>query len=286
MKIHLLFVILFILIACSEDVNEKEPGASDRISEDPADVELYDYGDELGLELETPKQEAATTLSLEGEVEQADALNEDFVWAQVRKKETIDEIEENSMDYFIPLEDGSFAEEVNLHHGAGEYDVTIMLPSEEKGEDEQYFDAATFDVKNIDKAVEREVELSKYGAEKGLEIEDSITGWNTAEETFEVAGNVGDDYAGDKIYAEVEKDGEHNQLVFPVEKGQFSGEVPLNYGEGVHKLDLQLESDEEGDEDGTYYESATLYVDNESDKEFPEFTEYDDYTDSGLVLEE
>src|SRR5699024_6095471 len=127
MKIHLLFVILFILIACSEDVNEKEPGASDRISEDPADVELYDYGDELGLELETPKQEAATTLSLEGEVEQADALNEDFVWAQVRKKETIDEIEENSMDYFIPLEDGSFAEEVNLHHGAGEYDVTIML---------------------------------------------------------------------------------------------------------------------------------------------------------------
>lgn len=287
-KLGMLCLLISLLAVASCSKNEKaEPSENtDNVSETPADVELFDYGDELGLELDTPPQEAAATVSLKGEVEQADALNENFVWAQVRKKETIDEIEDNSMDYFIPLEDGSFAEEVNLHHGAGEYDVSLMLPSEEKGEDEQYFDAAAFDVKNIDKAIEREVELSKYGAEKGLEIEDSITGWNTAEETFEVAGNVGDDYAGDKIYAEVEKDGEQNQLVFPVEEGQFSGEVPLNYGEGVHKLDLQLESDDEEDEDGTYYESATLYVDNESDKEFPEFTEYDDYTDSGLVLEE
>ncbi|HLQ96608.1 MAG TPA: hypothetical protein VK108_09520, partial [Pseudogracilibacillus sp.] len=77
-KIGILCLLISLLTLASCSKEEAEPNENtDNVSEDPADVELYDYGDELGLELETPKQEAATTLSLEGEVEQADALNED-----------------------------------------------------------------------------------------------------------------------------------------------------------------------------------------------------------------
>lgn len=285
--VMLFMTVLLAVTACGKEETRDTSNAekTEELSEDPADVKTYEYGEELGLELETPKLAAATVLALEGEVSQADSLNESYVWASVRKKEEIEEINDQTMDYFIPIEDGTFSEEVNLHHGRGEYEVTLMLPSEEKDDADEYFDAAAFDVENVDEKIEREVEFSKYGVENELELDKDLTGWNGAEETVPISGTVGDNYDGERIYAEVEKDGENNQLVFPIEQEEFSGEVPLNYGEGVHMLKVQLESDDEEDEDGTYYESATLYVDNESDKIFPEFTEYAEYTDSGLSLE-
>src|SRR5699024_8100821 len=285
--VMLFMTAMLAVTACSEEETRETSmeEKAEELSEDPANVKTYEYGEEVGLEFETPKQEAATVLDLEGEVAQANSLNEPYVWARIRKKEQIEEVNEQTMDYFIPLEDGVFNEEVNLHHGRGEYEVTLMLPSEEKDAADEYFDAASFDVENVDDEIKREVEYSKYGVENGLELDKAVTGWNAAEETVPISGTVGDDYEGERIYVEVEKDGENNQQVFPIEQGAFSGEVPLNYGAGVHMLEVQLESDEESDEDGTYYESATLYVDNESDNIFPEFTDYTEYTESGLSLE-
>src|SRR5699024_10050404 len=133
---------------------------------------------EVGLEFETPNKETTTVLDIEGEVAQGNSLNEHSVWARIREKEQIEEVNEQTMDYFIPLEDGVFNEEVNLHHGRGEYEVTLMLPSEEKNAADEYFDAASFDVENMDDEIKREVEYSKYGVENGLELAKAVTGWN------------------------------------------------------------------------------------------------------------
>src|SRR5699024_6645255 len=74
---------------------------------------------------------------------------------------------------------------------------------------------------------------------------------------------------------------EEHTVIIPIENSHFSEQIPLNYGEGVHKVHLHLE----GEKDDLFYESATLYVDNQSDKELPEFNEYAAYVDSGVTLE-
>src|SRR5699024_9025290 len=121
--------------------------------------------------------------------------------------------------------------------------------------------------------------------ENGLEMTENIAGWNNAEGIFEVSGTVGDDYQGKRLFAEVEKDSEKNHVVIPIEDGDFSGEVPLNYGGGTHTINLQLIDGDGNEDDALYYDSAKLYVNNESEKELPEFNEYEDYLDSGLMLE-
>lgn len=288
-------LILFLLLsACSnegkaegeektkEETTEEEQQAA---SADPAEIELLDYGEKMGLELEAPASEEATTMPLKGEIDQADELNEDYLWVVLRKRDHIEEIKDKKFEYFIPIENGQFAKELNLHHGEGEYVVTVRLPSEEDNEEDTYYDAAEFTVDNLEDGIERDVELSKFGVENGLEMTENVAGWNNAEGIFEVSGTVGEDYQGKRLFAEVEKDSEKNHVVIPIEDGEFSGEVPLNYGEGTHTINLQLIDGDGNEDDALYYDSAKLYVNNESEKELPEFNEYEDYLDSGIMLE-
>src|SRR5699024_9965930 len=59
----------------------------------------------------------------------------------------------------------------------------------------------------------------------------------------------------------------------------------LNYGGGTHTINLQLIDGDGNEDDALYYDSAKLYDNNESEKALPEFNEYEDYLDSGLMLE-
>src|SRR5699024_8970883 len=90
----------------------------------------------------------------------------------------------------------------------------------------------------------------------------------------------------DLVLAEVNKDGEYQSLAFSVENGEFSGEIPLYYGQGIHEVKFQLFSDKEEDGEGMYYDAAVLYVDNTSDQRLTEISEYEPATDRGLLLEQ
>src|SRR5699024_12767203 len=101
--VMLFMTAMLAVTACSEEETRdtsKEEKDED-LSKDHADVKTYEYGEEVGLEFETPKQDAATVLDLEDEVAQANSLNEPYVWARIRKKEQIEEVNEQTMDYFV-----------------------------------------------------------------------------------------------------------------------------------------------------------------------------------------
>src|SRR5699024_6410441 len=138
-------------------------------SADPVEIELLDYGEKMGLELEAPASEEATTMPLKGEIDQADELNEDYLWVVLRKRDHIEEIKDKKFEDLIPIEKGQFANEVTVHHAEGEYVVAVRLPSEEDNEEDTDYDAAECTADNLEDGIERDVELSKLGVENGLE---------------------------------------------------------------------------------------------------------------------
>src|SRR5699024_2685553 len=119
---------------------------------------------------------------------------------------------------------------------------------------------------------------------KSIDRYETVTGWNDGEGAFEVNGTVADEYGGDKLIAEVKKDDEEERIMIPIRNGSFSGEIPLYFGEGHHKVQLQLQSDDVDEED-LFYTSATFYVNNQSSKEFSTIDQYAVYLESGLNLE-
>lgn len=284
------FLVVFILLAaCSDENNAENNGNNEKeeteeneeeTSEEPVEMETLDYGDEYGLEVDPPAEEVNTELPVKGTIDETDELADDDVWVHIRKKDNTEEIKDSEFEYYIPVENGQFKDKVNLPNGEGEYKVVVRLPSDED-EDDKYYDAAEFDVKNVDDEIEREVQYEKYGIDRDLQLADDISGWNKADRTFDISGTVGEDYNGERLLVEVGKDTEDHDVVLPIENGKFSGEIPLNHGEGTHQIKVQLEDED----DEKYYDSAELYVMNESDKELTDFDEYEDYIDSGVTLE-
>src|SRR5699024_11804495 len=108
-------------------------------------------------------------------------INENCRGVIPRKKDHREEIKDKKFQYFMQMENGQFAKELNLHHGEGEYVVTVRLPSEEDNEEDTYYYAAEFTVDNLEDGIERDVELSKFGVENGLEMTENIAGWNNPE---------------------------------------------------------------------------------------------------------
>src|SRR5690625_19859 len=117
-------IIFLLLSACSNEGNgEGEEKTKEETTEeekqtasaDPAKIELLDYGEKMGLEIEAPASEEATMMPLKGEIDQADELNEDYLWVILRKKDHIEEIKDKKFEYFIPIENGQCAKELNLH---------------------------------------------------------------------------------------------------------------------------------------------------------------------------
>src|SRR5699024_676427 len=291
----ILLVSFLVLVACSnqdaksEEKVDPQKGKKEQKHEtheagEIADIEMLDYAEEVGLSLEAPNKEVETLLDLQGSIEKADELNEAYIWVIVTKDERIDEIDTRKFEYYIPVEDGSFSKQLSLHHGGDEYKVTVRVPSNDSSEEQTYYDSAKFSVNNQSDTIQRDIEYSKYGVAKSMNISEPVTGWNEAEESLEVNGTVADDYNGDKLIAEVKKDDEEQRIIIPIRNDSFSGEIPLYFGEGYHRIELQLQGDGE-DEENTYYTSAIFYVKNQSSKEFPKIDQYAVFLESGLNLE-
>src|SRR5690625_403789 len=256
--------------------------SSDVCSSDLVELELTDYGEEMGFQMDAPPSEVFTTFSVNGSVEQVDQLKEDYVWVIIRKTESIEEIDNREMEYYIPINDGQVNADVKLPHGEGDYRVTVRLPATDR--DNYFYDSAMFTITNLDGNIARDVEFTTFGLEKELQFGDSVKGWNEASEFFEIEGTVSEDYDKPALLAEVKKDGEKNQIAIPIENGSFKGNIPLYFGEGTHEIVINLYTDKENDRENTYYNSALLYVNNDSHKSFPEITQYGPYIERGSIL--
>lgn len=261
----------------SSEIEDKQP--------EKTAIDVTPYAEEVGLSLETPTEVAGdveTTLEIKGRIAKADELNDSYLWVVLEKTDSIDGINRDQFEYYIPIKDGKFSRQVNLHHGEGDYDVVIRLPSQASDEEDIYYDGVLFSVTNHADGIAREVEYAKYGMTQDLELTSPVQGWNKAEETILIEGTLADQYEGEFMLAEIEKDGKTSEVLIPIEAHAFSEELPLSFGEGLHFIQLRLLADDKSDR---FYESASFYVNNESTKELADIQYHTNYFDTGINLE-
>lgn len=281
---------LFLLAACQVDDiysnSDKQDSKNTNLTEKKsnitkkhsinAKIDLTNYATLTGYIMEDVPREVATTFTLEGTIMETDKLLENRMWVTVQKQEAIEEDVPKEMEYFIPIENGNFQRDINLHHGAGTYQVTVRLPAMDK--EDYYNDVAEFTLKNTDETIVRDIELTQIGIENNLQFAETVSGWNKASEHFEIAGSFDSDEHTSVMF-EIIKDNERKQLNMPIKDGSFKGDIPLYFGEGTHEILVHLPERER------YYHSATLYVHNDKAKAFPNITQYTPFIDYGLQLE-
>ena len=287
----IIYVLMFmIVVGCSKEdimnvpnrVEKREQAIEEK--EFGRDIQFTSYAKEIGFTLKTPlydEFETHTVVDIEGNIEQFDDFHDGNIWIVITSKEEIEGLNKNDFNYYLPIEEGMFSEKMTLHHGLGEYEVSVRAPSN-KGEEGMYYDVVTFTVTNLDEEIKREVEYTQYGAQNHIQLINPVDGMSDSDGSVFVEGKVPTDYQGEMVLLEVRKDHETRQLVFPVKDSVFAGDVPLYFGEGMHSIHIQTFNER----DELYYESAILYANNQSSTEFAEVVTYNEYINRGIKLSE
>jgi len=234
------------------------------------------YADDIGFTLNTPTKNAAdvtTIVDLDGYVQSYAERDISHIWI-VAEHENSDE----PFNYYLNLEGGNFVGSLTLPYGEGVYDISIRAPGEKSGEQLTYYDVAQFSVNNIDNQIEQVVEYTRFGVEYNLDI----LNMEDKGGSVLITGNVDESYNDDKVLVEVRKEEDIEQIVWLINESQFSGEVPLYFGEGLHEIHIQLYNVE----DEYYYTSGIIRVNNEVDEQFAIVETYSDYLTSGIILEQ
>ncbi|MCM3745054.1 transglutaminase-like domain-containing protein [Sporosarcina luteola] len=225
-------------------------------------LELTAYSEEVGATLLEPAHTNFAVdeiVTVEGTVENHDQLQEDYVWIKIRFSG--EALSTDSMEYYAPIQDGKFKQDVRLFNGEGEYQVTVMLPSTKQKN--YYYDLAKFTVFNVNPAIQRDLTYTPFAQEAGLTIEAPASGYVNENEMFTLKGEIPSIKGpNEQVMLELKKDGETWKHVITVKNGKFAYDVPLFYGKGVHQLKVYVPDEERNN----YFQEGTiLYIDNESD---------------------
>src|SRR5699024_3202051 len=201
------------MVGCTNDEivqdNDEEQRHKVQDKNEELDIDIYYYGEEIGFKLKNTnkqKNHTETSLDLKGSIEKTDELNEHFIWVIIEKNDKIDVINDDQFEYYIPIKENKFSEQINLHHGKGDYQITVRLPSNDENEEDIYYDGAMFSVTNQTNDIERDIQYGKYGVEQDLTLSKPVKGWNEMKETVLVEGTVSEEYKGDLMLIEIEKD--------------------------------------------------------------------------------
>ncbi|MFA9558102.1 transglutaminase domain-containing protein [Evansella sp. AB-rgal1] len=255
-----------------------EESESEQVEESNAEpLHLLAYAEEVDFQLHTPDTSAFdvhTIVKVEGTVNKIKELTRSELWIIVKFENRIEDLKTNEFHYYVPVEsNGSFVTDLQLHHGSGEYDVFIRVPSIDPEEDNLYYEVAKFKVTNLDEDIQREVEYTLRGLKEGVVLSEIVRGFSEAKETITIEGTVPDNYQAKVVMVNVQKDRESQHISLPIEEGRFSGEVPLYFGEGIHYIMVQTHDSEEN----YYYDAASFYVDNTSARDFVEVELYREF---------
>ncbi|WP_243458228.1 transglutaminase family protein [Sporosarcina sp. Te-1] len=225
-------------------------------------LDLTSYAEEVGATLAEPTHTnfaVSEYVTIEGTVEQHEQLQEHYVWIKIQFLG--DSITDTYQEFFAPIKDGKFKQEAVLFNGEGEYRVTVLLPSTTRSN--YYYDLAKFKVFNVNPTVQRDMTFTPFAQEAGLKIHDPDSGYVKANKVFTLTGTI-DPMNEEKnlLMLELTKDDQTWKHMLPIKNGEFSYDVPLFYGKGIHKLKVYVPDKEKNN----YYQDGTiLYIDNESD---------------------
>lgn len=242
-------------------------------------LKLTSYGDEVGATLSQPSHTnfaVNEVVTVEGNVEQYEQLQGQYVWIKLQYDG--EAITDNAMEYYAPLTDGKFKQDVTLFNGEGDYRVTVLLPSKDR--ENYYYDLVKFNVYNVNPTVQRDITYTAFAQDAHLTIEQPASGYVEENEVFTVKGTTAID--NETVMIELKKDGEAWKHVLPVKNGEFNYDIPLFYGKGVHTLNVYVPDKER---ENYYQEGTILYIENTSDLVTEPITYTTTYDERGVALE-
>lgn len=238
------------------------------------------YASELGLTLFEPKYEkfsANGEVTIAGQIKKTDELKSTYIWINVQAEKEDSYIQEQ--DYFVPINhDGKFERTVHFFNGEGTYNIKVQIPSTKR--ENYYYDTANFEVLNVSPHRIRDVAYTPTGLEAGL-ILDTEVGYVEEEGIYTLNGKIKNTTLYEDIMVRLSKDGQTWSSVIPVKKGQFTANIPLLFGKGLHTLEVMVPDLEKEN----YYQTATdLLIENTSMEILEPISYSSLYTERGINL--
>ncbi len=240
------------------------PGSLSAKDKDTAQTKtvLKPYAEKVKASLSAPKDkrvEVHGTLEIAGTVGDHHNLSRKLVWVRVQLLGRTDNPLPDRMDYYLPLNDGTFGSKIRLFQGAGTYRVEVRLPGQ--GNDSYFYPMTTFEAVNTDSSQGRDIAYSVSGVNGGLKLEEPTTGLVSGWKELRIKGTVASSWR--ELLVRVKKDGQSWKKVIPVRAGRFDERIPLLYGRGIHEVQVMVPEEKQK---GTFVEGATLYAENLSER--------------------
>ncbi|MCG3088329.1 transglutaminase domain-containing protein [Sporosarcina cyprini] len=264
-------VSLFVLSACTSGfaiTEEQKQGAAyeeaakkknDELEKEP--VELSPYARKLGASLTQPiyREIAANgVVTVEGTIEQHEKLKGDYVVIDIgfnEGKELGDLV-----SHYVPIKDGMFKQDIKLFNGEGDYLVSVLIPSTIL---EESFDNMTaFSVFNVNPTTDHGIVYTPFAQAADLSLQAPDSRYVKGNEVFTLKGKVD---TAENIMLVLFKGEQSWSHILSVKNGEFSYDVPLPYGKGVHGLTVYLPPE---NQEKYYQQGAVVYIDNQSDLTF------------------
>ncbi|MGE8206488.1 transglutaminase domain-containing protein [Heyndrickxia sp. NPDC080065] len=244
-------------------------------------IVLTSYSEKVGAALSKPTYKLFAVneeLSISGDVEKHELLKENYAWVKVS---SLDVIDSNSVqEYYIPIVNGHFEEKIHFYNGDGKYSVRVMLPATDR--DNYYYDLSTFEVINVNPKKQRDLTYTPFAQEAKLALKDISSGFITGNELIDIHGKISNTPENKNIMIEVKKDMDNWKHEIPVKNGEFTYEVPLFYGKGIHQINILVP---DKNTENRYQYGTTIFVDNQSNRTMKPIEFFRTYEERGIKLE-
>ncbi|MCM3109456.1 transglutaminase domain-containing protein [Lederbergia lenta] len=244
-------------------------------------VQLTGYAEIVGATLEEPIHQFFAVnreFTIKGNVENYSHLKGPYVWIKMEHLDS--DMANHTYEYYSPLVNGEYEQIIHFFNGEGKYSIQIMLPNNERN---NYFsELATFEVINVNPKIERDIIYTPFAIKSGLVMDKPLTGLIQSDEVVSLSGKLLKADGDDTIMLQIKKDDESWQHIIPLKDGEFSYDLPLFFGQGIHEVhvlvpDLKLED--------SYQYASTMLVDNTSDKQMEPIEFHRGYEERGIQLE-
>ncbi len=214
---------------------------------------------------------------MKAEIEDYSGLKEDYAWIKVTAAEEGPAGKE--LEYYTPIKDGKLKQEIHFFNGEGEYKISVQLPSKDRKN--YFYDTIEFIVINVNPEMKRDISYTPFGNEAELAV-DMDSSYVEADGVFTLKGKAGGLANNETIMLALKKGSEVWKHVLPVQNGEFSYDIPLFYGEGVHELEVLVPDKKRNN----YYQLGTsILIDNESQQIVEPIVFSELYMKRGVTLE-
>lgn len=246
-----------------------------------APLTLTTYSDEIGASFVSPEYRefaANGTVTIEGSIEDYRGLKSDYAWIIVTAEE--EGVAGREHEYYAPIKDGQIKQDIQFFNGEGTYHIKVQLPDDER--ENYYYETVRFTVHNVNPDMKRDVTYTPYGQEVGLSL-GFDTSFFEAEQTFPLKGEAEGLDEEDTVMLRVSKGTDNwNHVLAVNQEHQFAYDVPLFYGEGLHKVEVMVP---DGDRENYYQTATTLMVNNTSQQTMKPIEYSSLYNERGVTLE-